>query len=82
VILELIERSGFDPTRIDDVVFAPSYANREAPCIGRWAGLAADLLVVDPGMQLDRRCGGGLQSIVTGAMMVQTGSLSPAAWRA
>src|SRR5690606_24683684 len=27
-----------------------------------------------PGMQLDRRCGGGLQAIATAAMMVQTGA--------
>ena len=27
-----------------------------------------------PGFQLDRRCGGGLQAIVTAAMMVQTGA--------
>ena len=27
-----------------------------------------------PGIQLDRRCGGGLQAIVTAAMMVQTGA--------
>jgi acetyl-CoA C-acetyltransferase len=74
VVRETVKRSGIDPGRIDDVVFAQSYANSEAPCIGRWAALAADLPIEVPGMQLDRRCGGGLQAIVTGAMMVETGA--------
>lgn len=70
----VVERSRIDPALIDDVVFAQSYANSEAPCIGRWAALAAGLPISVPGMQLDRRCGGGLQAIVNAAMMVQTGA--------
>ena len=69
----VVERSGIDPARIDDVVFAQSYANSETPCVGRWAALQAGLPVEVPGMQLDRRCGGGLQAIATAAMMVQSG---------
>jgi acetyl-CoA C-acetyltransferase len=74
VVKETVRRSGVDPARIDDVVFAQSYANSEAPCIGRWAALAADLPIEVPGLQIDRRCGGGLQAIVTAAMMVETGA--------
>lgn len=74
IISAVVARSGIDPSRIDDVVFAQSYANSEAPCIGRWAALAADLPIEVPGMQVDRRCGGGLQAIVDAAMMVQTGA--------
>ncbi|MDN7177000.1 acetyl-CoA C-acetyltransferase [Caballeronia sp. SEWSISQ10-4 2] len=74
VIRATLERSGIDPARIEDVVFAQSYANSEAPCIGRWAALEAGLPVEVPGMQLDRRCGGGLQAVVTAAMMVQSGA--------
>jgi acetyl-CoA C-acetyltransferase len=74
VVRETVKRSGIDPARIDDVVFAQSYANSEAPCIGRWAALAADLPIEVPGLQIDRRCGGGLQAIVTAAMMVETGA--------
>jgi len=72
-IRELLKRTDLDPNRIDEVIFAQSYANSEAPCIGRWAALQAGLPVSVPGMQLDRRCGGGLQSITTAAMMVQSG---------
>jgi acetyl-CoA C-acetyltransferase len=74
VLRELLTRSAIDPARIDDVVFAQSYANSEAPCIGRWAALHAGLPVEVPGFQIDRRCGGGLQAVVTAAMMVQTGA--------
>lgn len=74
VIRELVIRSGVDPTRIEDVAFAQSYANSEAPCIGRWAALHADLPIEVPGFQIDRRCGGGLQAVVTAAMTVKTGA--------
>ena len=70
----VVERSGIDPARIDDVVMAQSYASSEVPCVGRWAALQAGLPVSVPGMQLDRRCGGGLQAIVTASMMVQSGA--------
>lgn len=73
-ISAVVERSGIDAERIEDVIFAQSYANSEAPCIGRWAALAAGLPLSVPGMQLDRRCGGGLQSIATAAMMIQSGT--------
>lgn len=74
VIKALIERSGLDAARLDDVVIAQSYANGEAPCIGRYAVLEADLPIEIPGYQLDRRCGGGLQAVLNAAMMVQTGA--------
>ncbi len=74
VIKALIARSGIDPARLDDVVIAQSYANGEAPCIGRYAVLEADLPIEVPGCQIDRRCGGGLQAVLNAAMMVQTGA--------
>jgi acetyl-CoA C-acetyltransferase len=74
VVRAVVERSGVDPSTIEDVVMAQSYANSEAPCIGRWAALAAGLPLEVPGIQIDRRCGGGLQAITTAAMMVQTGA--------
>jgi acetyl-CoA C-acetyltransferase len=74
VIQALVERSKVDVTKIDDVIIAQSYANGEAPCIGRYAVLEADLPIEIPGYQLDRRCAGGLQAILNAAMMVQTGA--------
>jgi acetyl-CoA C-acetyltransferase len=73
VIRAVVDRSGVDPAAIDDVIFAQSYANGEAPSIGRWAALAAGLPIEVPGMQLDRRCAGGLTALATAAAMVQAG---------
>jgi len=74
IIKAVVAQSGVDPALIEDVVFAQSYANSEAPCIGRWAALHADLPISVPGLQIDRRCGGGLQAVITAAMSVQTGA--------
>jgi len=74
VVRALLERTRIDPARIDDIVFAQSYASGETPCVGRWIGLEAGLPIEIPGMQLDRRCGGGLQAVVTAAMMVESGA--------
>ena len=74
VIEAVVSRSGVDPEAVEDVVFAQSYANSEAPCIGRWAALHAGLPTAVPGLQIDRRCGGGLQAVITAAMTVQTGA--------
>jgi len=74
VAREVLRRSGLDAGKIEDVVFAQSYASSETPCVGRWIALQAGLPIEVPGMQLDRRCGGGLQAIVSAAMMVQSGA--------
>jgi len=73
-ITAVLEKTGIDPELIEDVSFAQSYGSGETPCVGRWAALQAGLPVSVPGLQLDRRCGGGLQAIATAAMMVQTGA--------
>jgi acetyl-CoA C-acetyltransferase len=74
VIKALIERTGIDPARVDDVIFGQGNGSGEAPAIGRWSWLAAGYPIEVPGYQLDRRCGSGLQAIIDAAMMVQTGA--------
>jgi acetyl-CoA C-acetyltransferase len=74
VIQAVLERSKFDPARIDEVIVAQSYGSSEAPCLGRFGALAAGLPVEVPGYTLDRRCGSGLQAVIDAAMMVQTGA--------
>jgi len=70
----IVQRTGLDPALIEDVIFAQSYANGETPCTGRWVALQAGFPIEVAGMQLDRRCGSGVQAIATAAMMVQTGA--------
>ncbi len=73
VVTAILEQTGLDPAVIGDVIFSQAFPNGETPCVGRWIALTAGLPVEVPGMHLDRRCGGGLQAIVTASMMVQTG---------
>jgi acetyl-CoA C-acetyltransferase len=73
VIEALLERSGIAPDLVDDVILGQGYANGEAPAIGRVAALDAGLPVEVPGLQIDRRCGSGLQAVCDAAMRVQTG---------
>jgi acetyl-CoA C-acetyltransferase len=74
VLLALIERTGIQGRDIDDVIFGQCYPNGEAPAIGRIAALDAGLGVHIPGLQIDRRCGSGLQAVIDAAMRVQTGA--------
>jgi acetyl-CoA C-acetyltransferase len=73
VISEVLKRTSVAPDLIDDVIFGQCYPNGEAPAIGRVAALDAGLPVEVPGLQLDRRCGSGLQAVLDAAMRVQTG---------
>ena len=73
VIRELLARTLLPAMEIDDVILGQCYPNGEAPAIGRVAALEAGLPTEVPGVQLDRRCGSGLQAILLGCMQVQTG---------
>jgi len=73
VVRALLERTKVDPNAIDDCIFGHCYPNGETPAVGRIAALAAGLPVEVPGLQLDRRCGSGLQAVCLAAMEVQTG---------
>src|ERR1700732_1626107 len=74
IIKAVLERSGIESASIDEVIVAQSYASSEAPCLGRYAALAAGLPIEVPGYTVDRRCGSGLQAVIDASMMVQTGA--------
>ena len=74
VLRALVSRTGIAGTDINDVIFGQCYPNGEAPAIGRIAALDAGLGVHIPGLQVDRRCGSGLQAVIDAAMRVQTGA--------
>lgn len=76
VIRELVARTGITADQVDDVVFGHCYPTMDAPAIGRVAALDAGLEVTVPGIQVDRRCGSGLQAVLYAAMAVQTGGAS------
>jgi len=70
----LLDRTGIAPDVVDDVILGHCYPNSEAPAIGRVVALDAGLPVTVPGMQVDRRCGSGLQAVIQACMQVSTGS--------
>ena len=72
VIKEVLERTGLDPAKVDDVILGHSYPSGENPAMGRLASLKAGWPIEVPGYQLDRRCSSGLQAILNAAMLVQT----------
>ncbi|WP_180060850.1 MULTISPECIES: acetyl-CoA C-acetyltransferase [unclassified Acinetobacter] len=73
IIQSILEKTKIDPSTLDEVIASQSYSSSEAPCLGRYAALAAGLPIEVPGYTLDRRCGSGLQALVNAAMNVQTG---------
>lgn len=74
VIRGLLERTGLAPDAVDDVILGHCYPTMDAPAIGRVAALDAGLPVSVTGLQIDRRCGSGLQAVLYAAMQVQAGA--------
>lgn len=73
VIAALVARTGLDGALVDDVIFGQAYPTAEAAPVARVAALNAGLPVTVGGVQVDRRCGSGLQAVLDAAMQVQTG---------
>jgi acetyl-CoA C-acetyltransferase len=73
VVRELVRRTGLPAGAVDDVLFAQCYPTMDAPALGRVVALDAGLGIETGGLQLDRRCGSGLQAIVYAALQVASG---------
>jgi acetyl-CoA C-acetyltransferase len=69
----LLDRTGVAPEAVQDVILGHCYPNSEAPAIGRVIALDAGLPVTVPGMQVDRRCGSGLQAVIQACLQIQSG---------
>lgn len=75
LLTALVERTGITGADVDDVILGQGSPGGEGPAIGRIAALDSPLGIDVPGMQLDRRCGSGLQAIITGALQVASGGV-------
>src|ERR1700744_882223 len=69
----LLERTGLAPEAVQDVILGHCYPSSEAPAIGRVVALDSGLPVTVPGMQVDRRCGSGLQAVIQACLQIQSG---------
>jgi acetyl-CoA C-acetyltransferase len=74
VIRALLARTDLPAESVDDVLLGNCYPTMDAPAIGRVAALDAGLPVTVSGLQIDRRCGSGLQAVLYAALQVQTGA--------
>ena len=74
VIRALVDRSGVDPTQIDDVILgAANQAGEDNRNVGRMSALLAGLSVDVAGQTVNRLCGSGLQAVVSAAHAVAFG---------
>lgn len=69
----LLQRTGLPRDALDDVILGHCYPTPEAPALGRVVALDSGLPVTVGGMQVDRRCGSGLQSVIQACMQVASG---------
>jgi acetyl-CoA C-acetyltransferase len=69
----LLERTGLAPDAVQDVILGHCYPNSDAPAIGRVVALDSGLPVTVAGMQVDRRCGSGLQAVIQACLQVGAG---------
>ncbi|MBN9619748.1 MAG: acetyl-CoA C-acyltransferase, partial [Actinobacteria bacterium] len=72
---ELVSRTGLgEGGDVDDVILGNCYPSGENPAIGRIAALDAGLGPGVPGLQIDRRCGSGLQAVLYAASQIASGA--------
>lgn len=71
VVKEAVKRAGIDPTEIEEVYMGN--AEGAPGDLGRVVALEADLPVSVPGIQLDRQCASGLETICMAAAMIESG---------
>src|SRR3954468_14568354 len=70
----LAQRTGLGEGEVDDVVLGHCNPSGENPALGRIAALDAGLGTGVPGLQIDRRCGSGLQAVLYAAGQIATGA--------
>jgi acetyl-CoA acyltransferase 2 len=70
----VLKRSGVRPESIDHVIFGNALqTSSDAIYLARHIGLRAGIPQSVPGLTLNRLCGSGFQSIITGAQMLRLG---------
>jgi 3-oxoadipyl-CoA thiolase len=73
-IAGLVERTGVDAKRVDDVILGcANQAGEDGRNVARMALLLAGLPVEVPGQTVNRLCGSGLQAIASAAQAVRAG---------
>lgn len=74
VVAAIVDRTGLIANDVDDLILGQAGPSGAAPALGRVVALDVGLGPTVPGMQLDRRCGSGLQAIATAAAHITAGA--------
>jgi acetyl-CoA C-acetyltransferase len=69
----VIERSGIDPERIDQVIVGNILSAGQGMNPGRQVGVKSGVPVAAPGITLNRMCGSGLQALVNAGQEIALG---------
>ena len=69
----VVERSGVDPARIDQVIVGNILSAGQGMNPGRQVGIRSGVPVEAPGLTLNRMCGSGLQALISAAQEVALG---------
>jgi len=74
VLKAAVERVGYDPARLDDVILGcANQAGEDNRNVARMAGLLAGFPVEVPGQTINRLCGSGLQAVASAAQAIKAG---------
>ncbi len=74
VIRTAVERAGFDPARLDDVILGcTNQAGEDNRDVARMALLLAGFPIEVPGQTVNRLCGSGLQAVASAAQAIKAG---------
>jgi acetyl-CoA acetyltransferase family protein len=74
VVKAIVERTGVDPERIDDVMFGNANgAGEDNRNVGRMAALLAGLPTSVPGNTVNRLCGSSLDAAIQASRAIETG---------
>ena len=74
VVRAALDRAGFDPARLDDVILGcANQSGEDNRNVARMAVLLAGLPVEVPGQTVNRLCGSGLQAVASAAQAIKAG---------
>ncbi|MFL5537563.1 MAG: 3-oxoadipyl-CoA thiolase, partial [Longimicrobiaceae bacterium] len=74
VVKAIVERTGVDPSLVDDVIFGcANQAGEDNRNVGRMAALLAGMPVEVAGQTVNRLCGSGMQAVIAAAHAIVAG---------
>lgn len=70
----VVERTGLDPARIDDVIFGDAnQAGEDNRNVARFGALLAGFPTTVPGVTVNRLCGSSMEAVIQGSRAIESG---------